>query len=163
MMAFGVYVHLPYCIKKCPYCDFNSYAVGGRFPEAEYTDAVLKEIDLYAGSIDKLPLTSIFFGGGTPSLFSEENIGKVIHKVTSITSPPGLLEVTLEVNPETVDLEKLNGFRRAGVNRISVGVQSFSDRKLQTLGRTNTPDTSRRVLEDIKKAGFDNFKWLRQA
>ncbi|HEX3034010.1 MAG TPA: radical SAM family heme chaperone HemW [Thermodesulfobacteriota bacterium] len=156
-MAFGVYVHLPYCAKKCPYCDFNSYGVGNRFPEAEYTEAVLKEIGLYAESIEKLPLTSIFFGGGTPSLFSEVNIGKVIDKILRITSPLNSPEVTLEVNPETVDLGKLRRFREAGVNRISVGVQSFSERKLQTLGRTNTPDISRRVMEDIGRAGFDNF------
>lgn len=156
-MAFGVYVHIPYCIKKCPYCDFNSYGVGKRIPEEEYTDAVLKELDFYRESIENLPLISIFFGGGTPSLFSGESIGEIIDKILEMTAPLDSLEVSLEVNPRTADLKKLEGLREAGVNRISVGIQSFSERKLEILGRINSPDDSRRVLEDISKAGFANF------
>ncbi len=156
-MAFGVYVHIPYCIKKCPYCDFNSYGVGKRIPEEEYTEAVLKELDFYRESIENLPLISIFFGGGTPSLFSGESIGKIIDKILEMTLPLDSLEVSLEVNPKTADLKKLEGLREAGVNRISVGIQSFSERKLEILGRINSPDDSRRVLEDISKAGFANF------
>jgi oxygen-independent coproporphyrinogen-3 oxidase len=156
-MALGVYVHIPYCVKKCPYCDFNSYGVGKRIPEEEYTEAVLKELDFYRGSIEKHPLSSIFFGGGTPSLFSSESIGKIIDKIESITFPLDSLEVSLEVNPKTADLEKLKGFREVGVNRISVGVQTFSERKLKILGRINSPDDSRRVLEEIRRAGFVNF------
>ncbi|MBI2487808.1 MAG: radical SAM family heme chaperone HemW [Deltaproteobacteria bacterium] len=156
-MALGVYVHIPYCVKKCPYCDFNSYGVGKRIPEEEYTEAVLKELDFYRGSIEKRPLSSIFFGGGTPSLFSSESIGKIIDKIEGITFPLDSLEVSLEVNPKTADLEKLKSFREVGVNRISVGVQSFSERKLKILGRINLPDDSRRVLEEISRAGFVNF------
>jgi oxygen-independent coproporphyrinogen-3 oxidase len=156
-MSFGVYVHIPYCVKKCPYCDFNSYGVGKRIPEREYTEAILKELDLYRGLIEESPISSIFFGGGTPSLFSPESIGKIINEVLEITSPLDSIEVSLEVNPKTADLEKLKGLRDVGVNRISVGVQSFSERKLKLLGRINTPDDSRRVLEDITKAGFENF------
>ena len=156
-MSFGVYVHIPYCIKKCPYCDFNSYGVGKRIPEREYTDSLLRELDFYGESIEKFPLNSIFFGGGTPSLFSPESIGKIISRILEAASPSDRLEVSLEVNPKTADLEKLSGFRDVGVNRVSVGVQSFSERKLKLLGRINSPDDSRRVLEDIIKAGFDNF------
>ena len=156
-MALGVYVHIPYCVKKCPYCDFNSYGVGKRIPEAEYTDAVLKEMDFYREAIEKRPLSSIFFGGGTPSLFSPESIGKIVDKTIAITAPLESLEVSLEVNPKTADLEKLKGFREVGVNRISVGVQSFSERKLKILGRINSPDDSRRILEEISRAGFANF------
>jgi oxygen-independent coproporphyrinogen-3 oxidase len=155
-MAFGVYVHIPYCIKKCPYCDFNSYGVGRLIPEEEYSYAVLKEIDFYREAIEKHPLSSIFFGGGTPSLFSPESIGKIVDKTIAITSPLEPLEISLEVNPKTANAEKLRGFREAGVNRISVGVQSFSERKLKVLGRINSPDDSRRVLEEISSAGFVN-------
>ena len=156
-MTFGVYVHIPYCVKKCPYCDFNSYGVGRRIPEKEYTEAVLREIDSYKESIEKLPLHSIFFGGGTPSLFSADSIGKIISKILETTLPLDSIEVSLEVNPKTADLEKLKALKDVGVNRMSVGVQSFSERKLKLLGRINTPDDSRRVLEDIIKAGFNNF------
>ena len=156
-MTFGVYVHIPYCVKKCPYCDFNSYGVGRRIPEKEYTEAVLREIDSYEESIEKLPLHSIFFGGGTPSLFSADSIGKIISKILETTLPLDSIEVSLEVNPKTADLEKLKALKDVGVNRMSVGVQSFSERKLKLLGRINTPDDSRRVLEDIIKAGFNNF------
>jgi oxygen-independent coproporphyrinogen-3 oxidase len=156
-MAFGVYVHIPYCVKKCPYCDFNSYGVGKRIPEEDYTEAILKELDLYRESIVGIPLTSIFFGGGTPSLFSPDSIGEIINRILRITSPLDSLEVSLEANPKTADLEKLKGFRDVGVNRISVGVQSFSERKLKLLGRINLPDDSERILKDIVKAGFHNF------
>ncbi len=156
-MAFGVYVHVPYCVKKCPYCDFNSYGVGKLIPEEEYTEAILKELDLYRERIVGFPISSIFFGGGTPSLFSAESIGEIINKIIAITLPLNSLEVSLEINPKTADLEKLKGFRDAGVNRISVGVQSFSERKLELLGRINTPDDSRRILDGIIKAGFKNF------
>src|ERR1700757_372177 len=155
-MAFGVYVHIPYCVKKCPYCDFNSYGVGKRIPEKEYTEAILKELDFYKESIERLPLGSIFFGGGTPSLFSAGSIGRIISKILEVASPLDPLEVSLEVNPKTADLEKLKGFRDVGVNRISVGVQSFGERKLNLLGRINTPDDSRKVLGDIFKAGFED-------
>ncbi len=156
-MPFGVYVHIPYCVKKCPYCDFNSYGVGKRIPEKEYTEAVLRELDFYREAVEKLHITSIFFGGGTPSLFSPVTIGKIIDEILRITSPLDSIEVSLEVNPKTADLEKLSGFREIGVNRISVGVQSFLERKLKLLGRVNTPSDSRRVLEDIIRAGFENF------
>lgn len=156
-MSFGVYVHIPYCVKKCPYCDFNSYGVGKRIPEKEYTEAILKELDLYRGLIEGFPLGSIFFGGGTPSLFSPESIGRMIDEISKVASPIDSIEVSLEVNPKTADLEKLKGLRDAGINRISVGVQSFSERKLKMLGRINTSDDSRRILEDTIKAGFKNF------
>src|SRR3972149_10211796 len=156
-MTFGVYVHIPYCVKKCPYCDFNSYGVGRRIPEKEYTEAVLREIDSYEESIEKLPLHSIFFGGGTPSLFSADSIGKIINKILETTLPLDSIEVSLEVNPKTADLEKLKALKDVGVNRMSVGVQSFSERKLKLLGRINTPDDSRRVLEDTPPSRFNNL------
>ncbi len=158
-MAFGIYIHIPYCVTKCPYCDFNSYGVGDRFPEREYTDCVLRELELYRGDIEGRGLESIFFGGGTPSLFRPDNIEKIINKIRRITSPEDQVEISLEVNPKTADLEKLRGLRLAGVNRISVGVQSFSQRKLGFLGRINTPADGRRILEDVVRAGFKNYNF----
>src|SRR3990170_8165820 len=118
-MTFGVYVHIPYCVKKCPYCDFNSYGVGRRIPEKEYTEAVLREIDFYRESIENLPLTSIFLGGGTPSLFSADSIGKIISKILKTTTPLNSIEISLEVNPRTADLEKIKALKDVGVNRMS--------------------------------------------
>jgi oxygen-independent coproporphyrinogen-3 oxidase len=155
-MGFGIYIHIPYCIKKCPYCDFNSYGVGRLIPEVDYTEALLAELDTCSDAIARYPVTSIFFGGGTPSLFSSESIGRVIKKILGITSPLESLEVSIEVNPKTADLGKLLAFKEAGVNRVSLGVQSFSDKKLRFLGRINSPEDSIRVLEDAKKAGFEN-------
>jgi oxygen-independent coproporphyrinogen-3 oxidase len=156
-MAFGIYVHIPYCVKKCPYCDFNSYGVGKLIPEEDYTEALLKEVDFYEESIGELSISSLFFGGGTPSLFSLQSVERIIDKILSIAPSSERIEVSLEVNPKTADLGKLRGFREVGVNRISVGVQSFSERKLKVLGRVNSPEDSRKILEDVVKAGFDNF------
>jgi oxygen-independent coproporphyrinogen III oxidase len=156
-MGFGIYIHIPYCIKKCPYCDFNSYGVGRLIPEVEYTEALLAELDIYSDAIARYPLTSIFFGGGTPSLFSSESIGKVIKKILGITSPSESLEVSIEVNPKTADFGKLVSFKEAGVNRVSLGVQSFSEKKLKFLGRINSPEDSIRILGDVITAGFKNF------
>ncbi|HEX9667168.1 MAG TPA: radical SAM family heme chaperone HemW [Thermodesulfobacteriota bacterium] len=156
-MGFGIYIHIPYCVKKCPYCDFNSYGVGKLIPEVEYTEALLAELGIYSDAIARYPLTSIFFGGGTPSLFSSESIGRVINKILGITSPSDSLEVSIEVNPKTADLGKLLSFKEAGVNRVSLGVQSFAEKKLEFLGRINSPEDSMRILADVIKAGFENF------
>ncbi|MCH7517696.1 MAG: radical SAM family heme chaperone HemW [Candidatus Dadabacteria bacterium] len=156
-MLFGIYIHIPYCVTKCPYCDFNSYGVGGRFPEKEYTESILHELEFYRREIQGARLNSIFFGGGTPSLFDPRSIEKIISKIYQITCPVDNLEVSLEVNPKTADLEKLKGLRSAGINRISVGIQSFSKRKLSFLGRINTPEDSRGILKDIINAGFKNY------
>ena len=156
-MPFGIYIHIPYCVTKCPYCDFNSYGVGSNFPENVYTDSILRELELYLENIQDTELTSIFFGGGTPSLFNPANIEKIISKIYDITNPKENLEISLEVNPKTADLNKLKGLKAAGINRISVGIQSFSERKLKFLGRINAPDDSRKILKDIVAAGFENY------
>jgi len=156
-MPFGIYVHIPYCVTKCPYCDFNSYGVGSKFPEIEYTDSLLQELELYRDDLTGTEITSIFFGGGTPSLFDPLSIERIVLRIYEITSLADNIEISLEVNPKTADLDKLIGLRSAGINRISVGVQSFSERKLNFLGRINSPEDSRRILKDIVKAGFENY------
>ncbi|HVY54170.1 MAG TPA: radical SAM family heme chaperone HemW [Thermodesulfobacteriota bacterium] len=158
-MAFGVYIHIPYCVKKCPYCDFNSWGINGSMPEPDYTGSILRELELYRDEIEGRELTSVFFGGGTPSLFDPGSIERIIRSIYSLTAPAPDIEVSLEVNPKTADLVKLRGLRDAGVNRISVGVQSFSKRKLEFLGRINTPEDGRRILGDVSSAGFRNYNF----
>lgn len=156
-MAFGIYIHLPYCLTKCPYCDFNSYGVGTNFPEDEYIESILKELEFYKDSISESEISTIFFGGGTPSLFSPKNIEKVIDIVFTFSKPSSNIEISLEINPKTADLNKLKDFRHAGINRASVGIQSFSERKLKFYKRLNTPQEGEKILEDVCNAGFDNF------
>jgi len=157
-MAFGVYVHIPYCIKKCPYCDFNSHGVGDDFPENKYTQSLLKEVELSSGYYNET-LSTIFIGGGTPSLFGIKNIEEIINSILKNFSCSSDLEITLELNPKTVTLEKLKGFKSIGINRLSAGIQSFKQSKLNFLGRLNTPEDGRAVLNDIYKAGFSNFNF----
>ncbi|TMA05217.1 MAG: radical SAM protein, partial [Deltaproteobacteria bacterium] len=122
---FSLYVHIPYCVSKCPYCDFNSHVVS-KIPEKEYTEALLKELDFYAlaGDWRSRSLKSVFFGGGTPSTFRPLSIGKVLEKAASLFSFAQDIEITLEANPGTVDSGNFSGYRSCGVNRISIGAQS---------------------------------------
>jgi oxygen-independent coproporphyrinogen-3 oxidase len=155
---FSLYIHIPYCIRKCPYCDFNSHVVP-EIPEKQYTEALLRELDHY-GSQDQWQnrnVQSIFFGGGTPSTFKTASIGKILARVAAIFPLQADGEITLEANPGTVDQENFFGYRDAGVNRISVGVQSFQPRLLRFLGRAHSADEARKALDVVRKAGFDNF------
>ena len=156
-MNQGIYIHLPYCLTKCPYCDFNSYGVGNDFPEEEYTRAILSEIDMKGNVLSGGEVTSIFFGGGTPSLFKPESIKKILDKINEYAVIDVKAETTLEINPRTVALEKLKDFRGTGINRASIGIQSFSDRKLNFYGRNSNSEDGIKVLEDIIKAGYKNF------
>jgi len=113
-MSFGIYIHIPYCVTKCPYCDFNSYGVGGRFPEKEYTESILHELEFYRSEIQGARLNSIFFGGGTPSLFDPKSIEKIITKIYQITCPVDNLEVSLEVNPKNCRFRKAQGTQKCG-------------------------------------------------
>jgi oxygen-independent coproporphyrinogen-3 oxidase len=153
---FSLYVHIPYCQRRCPYCDFNAYAPS-TWPEGRYTDALLTEIrragESPPWSGDEV--ATIFFGGGTPSLFSPASIGRVLQTVAERFSIADGAEVTLEANPGTVTLEALRGFRAAGVNRLSFGVQSLNDRHLGTLGRTHNADEARAAVSLARAAGFD--------
>lgn len=152
---FGLYIHIPYCDAKCPYCDFNSHVVA-RLPEAEYAAALAQEINaaasgsLWAGR----SLGSVFFGGGTPSLFAPPTIAALIERVRAAWPSDDAIEITLEANPGTVDLERLAGFRAAGVNRLSIGVQSFHADHLRTLGRIHSPEQAERAVIDARAAGF---------
>jgi oxygen-independent coproporphyrinogen-3 oxidase len=155
---FSLYIHIPYCISKCPYCDFNSHVVA-EIPEGTYTDALVRELEHYGSLEDWRGRTvqSIFFGGGTPSTFKPESIGKLLAWVAA-TFPINLdCEITLEANPGTVESHKFFGYRDAGVNRISIGVQSFQPKLLKFLGRIHSADEARNALSIVRQARFDNF------
>jgi len=153
----GIYVHIPYCLTKCPYCDFNSYGTNGNFPEDEYVLALEKEVETYRSVVEGREISTVFFGGGTPSLFNPWSIGRVMEKITSVMSLSSKAEVTLEVNPRTADKEKLVSLKNVGINRISVGIQSFSQRKLDFYGRFSTPGDCFGALADVQDAGFHNY------
>ncbi len=153
----GVYVHIPYCLTKCPYCDFNSYGTNGNFPEDDYISALEREIEDSRRIIEGREVSTVFFGGGTPSLLKPRSVGVVMEKLASIASFSPAAEITLEMNPRTADKEKLASLRRLGINRISVGIQSFSRRKLDFYGRFTTPDDCVRALVDVRDAGFRNY------
>ena len=156
--AFSLYVHIPYCVSKCPYCDFNSHVVA-KIPEQGYTGTLVKEMEFYARSDDwrGRSLKSIFFGGGTPSTFSPRSVGKILEKSESLFSFESEIEITLEANPGTVDSAHFSGYRSCGVNRISIGAQSFQPHLLKFLGRVHSEDETREALRVVQQAGFDNF------
>jgi oxygen-independent coproporphyrinogen-3 oxidase len=156
-MRFSLYIHIPYCQAKCPYCDFNSYAAA-QWPEERYAGALCREIRHYA---EQPPwrggeVGTIFFGGGTPSLFAAASIGRILDAASALWSVAAEAEITLEANPGTVSPEKLSGFRSAGVNRMSFGVQSFAPHHLKQLGRIHSADEGRAAVSMARRAGFDN-------
>jgi len=152
---FSLYVHIPYCIKKCPYCDFNVH-VARVLPEREYTQALIQELASYAESSGwcRRYLKSIFFGGGTPSMFAPESIGRVIDEAARLFPFADKIEISIEANPETEDCARFPGYSSNGVNRISIGAQSFQPRLLKTLGRLHTVDETRRALANALEVGF---------
>ncbi len=143
----ALYIHLPWCVQKCPYCDFNSHARAAGIPEAAYVAALIADLQAALPLIWGRPIHTIFFGGGTPSLFSAAAIDDILTAVRTLTRLQPDAEITLEANPGTVEAEKFAGFRAAGVNRLSLGIQSFNDRHLQALGRIHDAREARRASE----------------
>lgn len=156
MPPLSLYVHIPWCVRKCPYCDFNSHETQ-RIPEAEYVKVLNRDLQIDAALANGRKLQSIFFGGGTPSLFSGQAIGRIIHNAEQTVGFASAIEITLEVNPGTAEFHALQDYRAAGVNRISFGVQSFHDRSLQKLGRIHSAQEVYRAIELARKAGFNNL------
>jgi oxygen-independent coproporphyrinogen-3 oxidase len=152
-----LYVHLPWCRSKCPYCDFNSHAAGDDPPMDSYVDALLKDLEHELPLVWGRPVQAIFFGGGTPSLFSAEQIGRLLSGVRAMLTLEPNPEVTLEANPGTLERDSFKSYRDAGVNRVSLGVQSFSDPALQALGRIHGRDEALRAVESLRSAGLENF------
>ena len=170
----SLYVHLPWCVRKCPYCDFNSHEARAAIPEREYVEALLRDLEQDLPRVWSRPIYSIFIGGGTPSLFSPESIDQLLSGLRARLALGQDIEITLEANPGTVvapahpapatfvrpctsELDRLVGFRQAGINRLSIGIQSFDPAKLTALGRIHGREEAIRAAELARAAGFDNF------
>ena len=151
----ALYVHIPWCVRKCPYCDFNSHQRDEALPEAAYLDALVADLEGLLPSVWGRRVSSVFIGGGTPSLFSEGAIERLLSEVRARIVLEPDAEVTLEANPGTAEAGRFRGYRAAGVNRLSIGVQSFDDAMLQRLGRIHDGSEARRALE-MARGAFDN-------
>jgi putative oxygen-independent coproporphyrinogen III oxidase len=154
----SLYIHIPWCIKKCPYCDFNSHAIKSSLPEDEYVDALLNDLtsDLQLYNISRR-IHSIFIGGGTPSLFSPESIDRLLRGIEQQVELNDDVEITLEANPGTFESQKFSEFRALGINRLSIGIQSFNDNLLKKLGRVHSARDAIMAAEIAHQAGFENF------
>ena len=153
----SLYVHLPWCVRKCPYCDFNSHEGKGPLPFAGYVDALIRDLDQDLPLVWGRSIHSVFFGGGTPSLFPPEQIDRFLQAASSRLRFSPNLEITLETNPGTAEHGRFDKYREAGVNRISFGIQSFDDGCLKRLGRIHDSAEAERAVKLAQDAGFDNF------
>ena len=154
----SLYIHIPWCLQKCPYCDFNSHAAKAAIPEQRYVLALLADLqhDVETFNIDR-PIHSIFIGGGTPSLFSPDAIAALLKGIRARVQLNPEAEITLEANPSTFENQKFAAFRKLGINRLSIGIQSFNDAHLKALGRVHNAEHARAAVQMAKQAGFDNF------
>ena len=152
----SLYIHIPWCVRKCPYCDFNSHEARGIIPEKEYVAALIRDLELALPLIWGRKVYTVFFGGGTPSLLSGESVAEILRNVRMLVPLDLGTEITLEANPGTVEAGRFAAYREAGVNRLSMGIQSFNDTHLQALGRIHSADEARRAIE-IAQQHFDNL------
>lgn len=153
----SLYVHLPWCVRKCPYCDFNSHTAGDNTPRARYIKALLADLDVEAERVQDRPLISVFLGGGTPSLFPPADIALLMGGIQDRFALIENVEVTMEANPGTVECGDPAGYRQAGINRLSIGAQSFDEQSLARLGRIHSVADISRAVEEAHAAGFDNI------
>ena len=156
-IPLSLYVHIPWCVRKCPYCDFNSHAQRGELPEQAYVDALIADLQLDSEASGGRPIQSVFFGGGTPSLFSPGAIGRFLAAADRLAPFADDVEITLEANPGTLEATRFAGYRAAGVNRLSMGIQSLADDKLAALGRIHGREEALSAVRSARQAGFDNF------
>ena len=161
MIPLALYIHIPWCVKKCPYCDFNSHGLKGAMPVDEYVAALMLDLDAdredFAEALDGREIATVFFGGGTPSLFSPDAIGRILDGVRARAPMAADAEVTLEANPGTIEHGRFDGYLKAGVNRVSFGVQSFDDHALKRLGRIHGADEARSAVKQAQDAGLTNL------
>lgn len=153
----GLYIHFPWCVHKCPYCDFNSHELRGDLAETAYIDALIADLEQELPRIWGRPISSIFMGGGTPSLFSAAGIERLLSALRARLILAPNVEITLEANPGTIDQERFAEFHAAGINRLSIGVQSFQDQQLQLLGRIHNGRDAIKAVEAAHAVDFDNF------
>ena len=153
----SLYVHFPWCVRKCPYCDFNSYTLQGELEERRYVEALERDLEAQAAEVRGRDVVSIFFGGGTPSLFSPDAIGRVMASARQHLTLTSDVEVTMEANPGAIEHGRFGEYRAAGLTRVSLGAQSFDQRRLEALGRIHSPDETRRAAAELHAVGLDNF------
>jgi oxygen-independent coproporphyrinogen-3 oxidase len=153
----SVYIHLPWCVRKCPYCDFNSYAMDGALPEKRYVAALDRDLEMQAERVRGRSVQSVFFGGGTPSLFSPAAIGEILGSIGRRLTLDAHIEVTLEANPGTVERGRFAEYQSAGINRVSLGAQSFNDRHLGLLGRIHSTAETCAAAEELHASRLTNF------
>jgi len=153
----SLYIHIPWCVQKCPYCDFNSHALKGEVPHEEYVQHLLNDLDADLPLTGGREVSTIFIGGGTPSLLSSEAMQMLLDGVRARLPLSPDAEITMEANPGTVEADRFSGYQRAGVNRISIGVQSFSSQKLERLGRIHGPDEAKRAAKLAAELGLRSF------
>ncbi|KHT05222.1 coproporphyrinogen III oxidase [Pectobacterium brasiliense] len=153
----SLYIHIPWCVQKCPYCDFNSHALKGDVPHQEYVDHLLADLDTDLPLASGRELHSIFIGGGTPSLLSAEAMQALLDGVRARIPLTPDAEITMEANPGTVEADRFSGYQKAGINRISIGVQSFDPQKLTRLGRIHGPDEAKRAAHLATGLGLRSF------
>jgi len=153
----SLYLHIPWCVRKCPYCDFNSHAQQGELPEAAYVAALLQDLEQDLHYVQHRQLQSIFIGGGTPSLFSAAAYRTLLQEIAARIPFAADIEITLEANPGTFEQHKFAGYRAAGINRLSIGIQSFDPAQLRRLGRIHDAGEALRAADIARRAGFDNF------
>lgn len=153
----SLYIHFPWCVKKCPYCDFNSHKLKGQLDEDKYIGALIKDLEQDVPLVWGRNVHSIFMGGGTPSLFSAQSIERLLNAVRALLNCKPDMEVTMEVNPGTGEYDNFVGYKKAGVSRLSIGIQSLKDENLKTLGRIHSSKQAIEVYHQARDAGFDNI------
>ena len=153
----SLYIHIPWCVRKCPYCDFNSHEFGSDLPEADYVSALCADLDTELEQVQGRRLQSVFIGGGTPSLFGASSYERLLAHIQQQVGLEENAEITLEANPGTVEADRFRDYRQVGINRLSIGIQSFNDAKLKSLGRIHDSAQARRAIEIAQQAGFENF------
>ncbi len=156
-IPLSLYIHLPWCVRKCPYCDFNSHQLKNDLPEEQYINTLLRDLENDLPMATNRKLISIFIGGGTPSLFSPNALEKLLTEIQKKIPFEKNIEITLEANPGTVDQQRFIGFYQAGINRLSIGIQSFQADKLQKLGRIHNDEAALNAIIAVKNAGFKQY------
>jgi oxygen-independent coproporphyrinogen-3 oxidase len=153
----ALYVHFPWCVRKCPYCDFNSYTLSGELAAEPYLARLVRDLEAQAAQVAGREVVSVFLGGGTPSLFPPEAIGRLLQAARSYLALAPDVEVTLEANPGAIERGAFREYRAAGITRVSLGAQSFDARTLGALGRIHSPQETRRAAAELHAAGLENF------
>jgi putative oxygen-independent coproporphyrinogen III oxidase len=155
--SIALYIHMPWCVRKCPYCDFNSHQLKSAQPEVAYIDALLKDFDLEMPRLQGRRIDTVFFGGGTPSLFQPEEFARLLQALRRRIAFADDAEITMEANPGTIERGRFAGYAEAGINRVSLGAQTFSPQALQRLGRIHSAEDTQRAVEELSAANIENY------